>query len=201
MLIPVRKVLWLCLLVLSPHNAMAASDAPKGYLKGINIISYDLGVEKTVGGDQCNIDKASLETSVEFVANQSTKLKIVPPDQKMKRTNELMGEATSRSVTDKEVANKAFRDYNFMPLFFIAFQPLQATQFICAATFNAEFWVHIDVQDGHVIPTQALMSYPGVVIWSTTGGFVGSQQTFSNQAINAAEQIMKSLVNDWAAAQ
>ncbi len=195
MLIPARKVLWLCALVFLPHGAMAASDVPKGYLKGIKTISYDLGVLKTVGGDQCNINKESLDTSVEFVANQSTKLKIVPPDQKMKRTDELMG----RAITDKGA--NTFRDYNFMPLFYIAIQPLQATQFMCAATFNAEFLVHIDLQDGHVIPTQALMSYPGVVIWSTTVGFVGPQQTFSNQVINITEQVMKQLVNDWAAAQ
>jgi len=201
MLMPAREVLWLCLLVYLPYSAMAASDAPKGYLKGINIISYDLGVEKTAGGDQCNIDKQSLETSVEFVANQSTKLKIVPPDQKMKRTNELTGEATSRSITDKEAANKAFRDYNFMPSFFIGIQPVQAAQFACAGTVNAELWVHIDVENARIIPTQALMSYPGAVIWTTTAGFWAPPQTFSNQAINVAEQDIKQLVNDWAAAQ
>jgi hypothetical protein len=199
MLIPARKVLWLCLFVFSQHSAMAASDAPNGYLKGIKVISYDLGVEKTVGGNQCSIDQDNLNTSIEFVANQSTKLKIVPPDQKMKRTNELMGEALSGS--DKEAANKAFRDYNFMPSFYIGIQPLQATQFICAGTVNAELWVHVDVEDGHVIPTQAVMSYPATVIRSTTVGFVYPQQTFSNQVINITEQIMKQLVNDWAAAQ
>jgi hypothetical protein len=195
MLIPARKVLWLCLLVLSTHSALAG---PNSYLKGIKIISYDLGVEKTVGGDQCNIDKESLETSVEFVANQSTKLKIVPPDQKMKRINELMGYHPGE---DKEAAMKAFRDYNFMPSLYIGIQPLQATQFICAGTVNAELWMHIDVEDGHIIPTQALMSYPATVIQTVTVGLVYPQQTFSNQAIKVAEQIMKQLVNDWAASQ
>jgi hypothetical protein len=82
MLIRARNVLWLFLLIFLAHSAMAASDAPRGYLKGINIISYELGVEKTVGGDECNIDEERLQTSVEFVANQTTKLKIVPPDEK-----------------------------------------------------------------------------------------------------------------------
>ena len=89
-----------------------------------------------------------------------------------------------------------------MPSFYILIQPLQATQFICAGTANAELWVHADVEDGRIIPTHApLIPYPGVVIRETHVGFVGPQQTFSNQAINVAEQIMKQLVNDWAAAQ
>jgi hypothetical protein len=46
MLILARTVLWLCLFVFLPHSAMAAIDGPNAYLKGINIISYDLIVEK-----------------------------------------------------------------------------------------------------------------------------------------------------------
>jgi hypothetical protein len=199
MLVSARKVLSLCLLLFSQHSAMAASDAPKGYLKGIKSISYDLGVEKTAGGNDCKIDQDILNTSIEFVANQSTKLKIVPPDLKMKRTNELM--AQSLSSTDKEGAMKAFREYNFMPSFYIGIQPIQATQLICAGTINAELSVHTDVENAHVIPTQALMSYPAVTIWSVSVAFWAPQQTFSNQAISATEQIMKQLINDWAAAQ
>jgi hypothetical protein len=175
-----------------------AADGTTAYLKGIRTISYELGIEKTAGGDGCKIDRESLETSVEFVANQSTRLKIVPPDQKTKRVNELMGYHPGE---DKEAAMKAFNDYNFMPFFYIAILPIQTTQFTCAGTINAELWVHLDVENAHVIPTQALMSYPAAVIRQSTVAFWGPPQTFSNQAINAVEQIMKQLVNDWSASQ
>jgi hypothetical protein len=47
-----------------------------------------------------------------------------------------------------------------------------------------------------------VIAFPHTVeIWSKSFGFVGPQQTFSIQAINTAEQIMKKLVNDWAASQ
>ena len=167
---------------------MAASDAPKGYLKGIKIISYKLDVQKTIGGNDCKIDQGNLNTSIEFIANQSTKLKIVPFDQWSKHSNELMG-------------SPAFHDYNFMQSFYINIQPLQTTQFTCAGTLFAEVWVHIDVENARVITTQALMSDPAVVIWMGGKGLVGPQQTFSNQVTNATEQIMKQLVNDWAASQ
>lgn len=188
MSIPVRRVLWLWSLICLPHYAMAASDAPKGYLKGIEIISYDLGVEKTVGGDDCKIDQGNLNTSIEFVANQSTKLKIIPDDQKMKHSNELMG-------------SPSFLEYNFMAVFYIGIQPLQTTQFTCAGTINARLSEFIDVQNAHIIPTQALISYPAAEIWEASIGFVGPQQTFSNDAIDVTERVMKELVNDWAAAQ
>jgi hypothetical protein len=195
--IPARKVLWLCLIVFLPHSAMAASDIPGGYyLKDIKTISYILDVKKTMGGDQCNIDEENLKTSIEFVANQSTKLKIVPPEQKDKRVNELMG----WQPEDKEAATK-FHDWNFMPFFNIEIQPIQASQFMCTAATNAGVWVTVDVKKAHVIPTQAVLSYPGVEIYEFTGCFWGPPQTFSNQAINAAEQMMKHLVNDWSAAQ
>jgi hypothetical protein len=51
-----------------------------------------------------------------------------------------------------------------------------------------------------ILPTQVPFS-GSVEIWSVEYGFVGSQQAFSNQAINLAEQMMKRLVNDWTASQ
>jgi hypothetical protein len=42
---------------------------------------------------------------------------------------------------------------------------------------------------------------PRVEIWWTSFVFVAPQQTFSKQAIDITEQIMKQLVNDWAASQ
>jgi O-succinylbenzoate synthase len=40
-----------------------------------------------------------------------------------------------------------------------------------------------------------------VEIWSLIYGFVSPQQAFSDHTKDLAEQIMKQLVNDWAASQ
>jgi hypothetical protein len=199
LLIPARQVLWLCLLVFSSHSVMAAGNGPNRHLKGINIIGYNLTVEKTLGGDQCKIDQDNLNTSIEFVANQSTKLKIVPFSEH--RSSELLEQSnvTSLSNADKEPAKKLWHDYNFMPRFFIGIMPLQTTQFTCAGSVNAQLLAY--AENTNMIPTQAPLYYPMVEIWSNWLGFVGPQQTFSNQTINLTEQIMKQLVNDWAAAQ
>jgi hypothetical protein len=58
--------------------SQASAEHPDYVLKGMTVISYDLAIEKTVGGDQCTVNKDRLETALQFVANQSTKLKIMP---------------------------------------------------------------------------------------------------------------------------
>jgi hypothetical protein len=48
MLISARKVLWLSLLVFSAHSAIAATDGPNPYLKGIKIINYPIRSKRRV---------------------------------------------------------------------------------------------------------------------------------------------------------
>jgi hypothetical protein len=186
------------LLLFAPHSAIAGSSK---YLNGINIISYKVIVEKTVGGDRCNIDQESLNTSIDFVANQSTKLKIVPFSERERRSYELFKQLNVGSPsTAQEAAKKAYRDYNFMPQFYIGIMPLQTTQFTCAGSINAEVLAYFEEQ-AHMIPTRAPIYPPMIEIWSVKFGFVAPRQSFSNDAINLTEQIMKQLVNDWAASQ
>jgi hypothetical protein len=123
------------LLLFAPHSAIAGSSK---YLNGINMISYKVIVEKTVGGDRCNIDQESLNTSI--------------------------------------------------------------AQFTCAGSINAEVLAYFEEQ-AHMIPTRAPIYPPMIEIWSVKFGFVAPRQSFSNDAINLTEQIMKQLVNDWAASQ
>jgi hypothetical protein len=176
---------------------------PNNKLYGINIISYQVIVEKTIGGDGCNIDQDNLNTSIKFVGNQSTKLKILPSSEREHRSYELYEQSkiTSLSTADQEAARKLYHDYNFMPQFYIGIMPLQTTQFTCAGSINAELLAYIDEEHLHLIPSQIPVWYPMVEIWSIRFGFVGPQQTFSNDATNLAEQIMKKLVNDWSASQ
>jgi hypothetical protein len=62
---------------------------PRYILKGTTIISYLFFVEKVVGGEQCKIDDNSFATGLQFVANQSTKLKIINQRDYVRRAEEL----------------------------------------------------------------------------------------------------------------
>ena len=179
---------------------MAATDGPNYLLKGIKIINYDVIVEPAAGGNGCNVDQNNLNTSIEFVANQSTNLKIVSSSQHAHRSDELMEQAKALHLSaDKEAADKAFHDYNYMPKFYIDIMQFQTAQFTCAGSVDAQLLAYVE-ELGHIIPTQAPLT-PQVEIWSTKFGFVSPQQAFSNNAIDLSGQIMKKLVNDWAASQ
>jgi hypothetical protein len=195
-----RKVLWLCsLLLFALQSANAASDGPKSILQGIKAITYYGYVEEGIFGDECKIDWDNLKTSLEFVANQSMNLKIVDTRQHNRRRDELYSQAGELSGAAREAAKKAADDYNFMPDLVIDITPLQV-QSACVGTISATLKARVK-EIAHIYPTDAVPFYPRVEIWSEVHFLVGPQQTFSNRMINAAEQIMKKLVNDWAASQ
>jgi hypothetical protein len=199
MLVSAQKVFWLCsFLIFAPHSANAGGDGPNDDLKGIKAISYKTAVEKTVGGDGCKINEDDLNTSLEFVANQSTNLKIT---QYSRRLGELFSQAAVSSLSDAErgAARKAVAEYMLMPSLLMSIWPLQ-TQFACAGTISARLSAFVK-GSAHIYGTDALLQTPTVEMWSTSFSLIYPQQTFSSQIINIAEQIMKKLVNDWAASQ
>jgi hypothetical protein len=156
-------------------------DGPNGYLKGIKVIRYSILVDPTISGDGCSIDRDNLNTSVQFVANQSTNLKIMTYAQSRERTSELFShsEVTSLSSADKEAAKKMAHDYNLMPSFLIEIAPLQ-TQFECAGTIHAKLSAYFEEQ-AHIIPNRVPVLVPMVEAWATWFGFISPQQTFSTQ--------------------
>jgi hypothetical protein len=117
-----------CSLLIFPlHNANAAGDGPKRALQEIKAITYFEMVEPGIFGDGCKIDWDNLKTSLEFVANQSTNLKIVTDKQHSRRRDELYSEASEPSLSDadKAAVRKAAEDYTWMPQLSIDITPLQ----------------------------------------------------------------------------
>jgi len=176
-------------------------------MKGVQIISYTVFLEPTVGGDQCKIDWDNLNTSLQFVANQSTTLKIVTEIQKSDQTKELYSKLDPKWFFGSDGDQKQYQatkkvadEYISMPYLFIGFSPLQPqAQGGCAGTITARLTA--SVSPTHLLATQVDVYDPRIEIWSKTYGFVGPQGSFSKYAINLGEQMMKSLVNDWAASQ
>ena len=137
------KFLWpfLCLpALLLIHNSATGEPRPSHTLKGITIIDYFVGVEKTLGGEQCKIDDGGLDIALQFVANQSTKLKIVTKRERERRGKELNeiedqiwnkanGKVDDMVATMKDdkflAARKAAHDYNLMPHLLIVIAPVE----------------------------------------------------------------------------
>jgi hypothetical protein len=211
-----RKLLLLCLCfaVSSAFQSGAIADGPNNLMKGIKIIKYITGVEETVGGNGCKIDRQNLATSLQFVANQSTKLRIVTWDQQVKLEDDLRSKFQSEYPTvedfNKDVnkyqaalekyqaTGKELEGYILMPSLMIAIIPLQVRDG-CAGNIDAKLSAHI--RPTQLIPTQRDVHNETIEIWSQGFAFVGPQPTFSDYAINSAVQMMKKLLNDWAASQ
>jgi len=127
-------------------NAIAATDHPRSLLKGIAIIKYYDYVESTVGGERCKINYQNLTTSLQFVANQSAKLKIITEREHATRRDELYSQVRSLPATNTDkilAANKSADDYNFMPTLVIHVSPLELSSG-CAGVINATLSAHVD---------------------------------------------------------
>jgi hypothetical protein len=84
-----------------------------------------------------------------------------------------------------------------MPTFFITIMPLR-TQAGCAGEVSARLKAYIEERP-HIIPTGCLVRADDRDLGSWLRR--RAQQTVSDLTIDAAKQIMKKLVNDWAASQ
>jgi hypothetical protein len=216
-----RKSSFVFCILLIAHNSAFAIDGPNRFLKGVRTIAYQPIVERPVGGAGCKIDLDNLNTSLQFIANQSAVLKVITSQEKFERYAELAerlrnlssensaqirgAAGVEQAIAQFEKGQKALKpasaaadEYLFMPMLYITFTPLQIAGG-CAASIDAKLTASIEPT--RIKATQTEVYHETIEIWSEGYGIVGTQPTFSDQAIKYAEQILKKLVNDWAASQ
>jgi hypothetical protein len=210
------KVFSICLILVALllfHGNSVAN--PKRALKGVAIVSYSAGSETLVGGELCKIDENGLATSLQFVANQSAKLKLLPQNEAFSRAVTLAEKAAeiwkelsasgkledmiAARENDKYLAaKKAADDLNFLPLLLFVVTPLELTGG-CAAVVEATLSAYFD--DTQMDHTRRTLHHPSITIWKQGSYFVGPKRTFAEQVTGHVEQLMKEFVNDWTASQ
>jgi hypothetical protein len=187
-----------------------ARNSPSPYLKGVTAVTYH-GAMKDEG--RCKIDWKAWNTAIEFVANQSTKLKLMTEDEHQEQIDEILD---SRRNTDPTMPKKdplTWTDEDFRKSFEIdeiinkrIWVP--RLSFIittielesgCAAVIDAE--VSAPLKSSTMISTGASVRNPDFSIWLSNWTLQGSHRTFSRLAIETSERIMKEFVNDWTASQ
>jgi hypothetical protein len=92
------QLLSACLLVMV--TAAQAADRPSPYLKGVTTVIYTSGFE--IKGP-CAIDRKAWNTAIEFVANQSSKLKLMTDTVHHEKFEEML---KSKDKTDKTMLKK-----------------------------------------------------------------------------------------------
>jgi hypothetical protein len=142
-------------------------------LKGLPIIAY---YEDFNFKGRCVVDTKAWDTAIDLVANQSTKLKLMRFADYEKRP-----------------------DTTVVPRLHFTLIPIDIDNG-CAAIIRADV---IALLQGtpKIIPSGVSIIWPDYDIWSVTWTVKAPYQSFSKFAIEASEQIVKRLVNDWAASQ
>jgi hypothetical protein len=125
-----------------------AGDEPIPELKGIKVVNYKLSVDPNKG--RCAIDLKALNTAIDFVANQSTKLK-------------LTREADHLWPTD--------------PSLVISISTIEMGSG-CAATLSAEVWA--ELEPTKIIATDKFVDHPYMIIWTKRQLLSGPFATYSS---------------------
>jgi hypothetical protein len=173
-------------------------------LKGIPAIQY-IGIFKATG--PCGVDQKAWDTAIRFVANQSTKLKLVTFQDHNEHFNEFINrqkapkKTTSWTDEDnrKAIEEKAQFDKElFVPSLYVSITTIDVKNG-CAAFIEAS--VNVNLQRSAIIPTGVTIANPTHEVWSASWTLKDTYQSFSKSAIELSEQLVKSLVNDWTASQ
>jgi hypothetical protein len=206
--------LCLCITALLLSHGRGIAE-PSRFLKGVTIITYTIIVEKTSFGEDCGVDQNSLAIALQFVANQSTRLKVMPTEEADRRFKELMStrdkifkefspsgkvEDMVRAMnSDRYVAvQEASKEFVFPPYLTFIIEPVELPG-VCVGSVKAEVSAHFDTTK--MRPTGTTKYQPQIPIWSNGYIVKGPQRTFSDQVRETAESQMKQLVNDWTASQ
>jgi hypothetical protein len=189
----------------------AAAAEPTPYLKGVAMIKYNRLIVPT---EPCVVDWKAWDTAIEFVANQSAKLRLMSEHDHYQYTQELYDVRDKRLAkmrSDKNVGawtDQDWQRYNdeiaslkdkvWVPSLSFHAHTIDLKNG-CAAVIIAE--VNAPLERSTIIGTGEVVPYPEHEVWSTSWTLKGPYQTFSKSAIEISEQIMKELANDWAKSQ
>jgi hypothetical protein len=163
---------------------VTAGDSPSLYLKDVKMVMYQLTAQPPNKG-RCAIDIKSWNTAIDFVANQSTKLKLIPS-------------TIWPSVSEISDPKFDMRKFLAAPLLTFSIMTLD-TNTGCAGTLSAE--VGVLLEPTKIIATDKSVDLPAMTIWSEEKTLSGPYGQFPSYVVQKSEQMMKSFVNDWATAQ
>jgi hypothetical protein len=187
-----------------------AADRPSPYLKGVTTMTYNGFINREDKG-RCKTDWKAWNTAIDFVANQSTKLKLmtdVEHDEQieqMKKKDDIEALLKKGLLNWTDEDNRRYQDeietrskVIGVPRLSFVISTIELESG-CAAVIEAE--VKAPLKPSTMISTGARVPYPDFSVWSKTWTLQSPQQSFSRLAIETSERIMKEFVNDWTASQ
>jgi hypothetical protein len=193
----------------------AMADGPIRELKGVTIVRYQLIFDQPNTG-VCAIDWNAWNTAIDFVANQSTNLKLIREvdhneqlkqfSDELRAANEnfwriaiLADEAAKKKASEAvQEAEQRWTKFVHAPSLYISILTRDVGNG-CVGMLSAE--ASVAMETTKIIATDRSVGTPYLTIWKDPQLLSGPYATFSSFAIRTSEQIMKSFVNDWAKSQ
>ena len=177
---------------------------PSSYLKGFTDVMYKGVVEYKT--EHCDIDMKAWYTSIDFVANQSTKLRLWKEADHAAQVKARSDKLSKLSGVDPSDAKawlqggdwEALEKFSAAPVLSFVLSSIEMPSG-CAGAIDIAVWALL--KDSKMLGTGTLVPAPSILIWGSNNLIRASFQTFSSYAIQTSEQIMKEFVNDWAASQ
>jgi hypothetical protein len=201
-----RRFTICCVCAVLGISAARSGDEPKSSLKNVSLVSYVL---LSGAKDRCAINVQAWNTAIDFVANQSSKLKLIRQNEHDERSKELMDEArrasrkfmATNTDAEEKVSDEAlekFRKYNAAPTLLLVVEGLEHNG-SCFGHLSAA--VSAMLKPSEMMATRKLIIHPHEEIWSTSKLLAASPNTFFRFVIETSEEMVKSFVNDWALTQ
>jgi hypothetical protein len=162
---------------------------------------------------RCAINEGAWNTAIDFVANQSSKLKLIRKKEYDERKRELADEANeasdkafgARSDAGMAATKKAFDEaketstkYSAAPFLSLV---VEASEYNGSCVGNLSATVIALLKPSEMIATGKIIYRPIQEIWSSKEVVADRPNTFSSFIIQSSEKMMKSFVNDWALSQ
>src|SRR5262249_271397 len=172
-------------------------------LRGITGIQYVTHLNPQMAGQRCAFDEARWKTSLHFVANQSVKLRLMSETEYTAEMKQVRARSSAQKTgkADKnvnDVADTADDSLFFIPMLHITAVGIEVGAG-CAGTVNASLSAFTDTTT--IIGTGTQLPLPSVEIWRRMTMVKGSPDYFATNMIRGAEDLMKTLVNEWTEAQ
>jgi hypothetical protein len=211
-----RQFTALCAILAMAVSAAKSEDGARPGLKNVSLVSYNL---VSAIKDRCAINQEAWNTAIDFVANQSSKLKLIRMKEHDERRRELTDKAAeagrkwasmitglaARPEAEMAAAEKVWEEaketstkYSAAPWLLLVVDGFEHNG---SCVGDVATSVHAMLKPSEIIATGKPIYYPHEEIWSTSKLLAGPPNTFSHFVIQSSEKMMKSFVNDWALTQ
>ena len=182
------------------------ADGPNALLKDIEAIDYliAIGPDNEITKTMCRLDWDNLQTSFRFVANRSSRLKVIPWSEHGEKAKALREEANAlykesyAKEAEYQAAQQRADRYVYMPTLFLT-GDIHTIPGGCAVTVDAE--LKADTYGTKLRVNDAFTGRATVKLWSTGYWLPATASEFSSRVSAICERILKELVNDWTASQ